>query len=91
MDEPLRLFPIDPIPDFIPRVELLDGMLVVPTGVLVATKTIPSDVFEECRENSREVAEQTYLQYLQQRESQTRPCSTAKRVAAARELTPSLW
>jgi uncharacterized membrane protein YkvA (DUF1232 family) len=88
VDEPLRLFPIDPIPDFIPRVELLDEMLVVPTGVLVATKTIPSDVFEECRENSREVAEQTYLQ---QRESQTRPCSTAKRVAAARELTPSLW
>jgi uncharacterized membrane protein YkvA (DUF1232 family) len=87
VDEPLRLFPIDPIPDFIPRVELLDEMLVVPTGVLVATKTIPSDVFEECRENSREVAEQTYLQ----RESQTRPCSTAKRVAAARELTPSLW
>jgi uncharacterized membrane protein YkvA (DUF1232 family) len=88
VDEPLRLFSIDPIPDFIPRVELLDEMLVVPTGVLVATKTIPSDVFEECRKNSREVAEQAYLQ---QRESQTRPCSTAKRVAAARELTPSLW
>jgi hypothetical protein len=29
--------------------------------------------------------------YLQQRASQTRPCSTAKRVAAARELTPILW
>src|SRR5215212_63808 len=28
--------------------------------------------------------------YLQQRGSQTRPCSTAKRVAAARELAPIL-
>jgi hypothetical protein len=35
--------------------------------------------------------EQSYPRILQQRESQTRPCSTAKRVAAARELTPSLW
>ena len=26
-----------------------------------------------------------------ERESQTRPCSKAKRVAAVRELTPSLW
>ena len=32
-----------------------------------------------------------YKIYLQQRGSQTRPSSTAKRVAAARELTPILW
>ena len=40
--------PIDPIPDFIPGVGLLDEMVVVPIGVLIATKVIPRDVFEEC-------------------------------------------
>jgi uncharacterized membrane protein YkvA (DUF1232 family) len=41
--------PIDPIPDFIPGVGLLDEMVVVPIGVLLAAKMIPPDVFEECR------------------------------------------
>src|SRR5215204_5639993 len=49
--------PIDPIPDFIPGVGLLDEMVVVPIGVLLAAKMIPPDVFEECREEAREVAE----------------------------------
>jgi uncharacterized membrane protein YkvA (DUF1232 family) len=49
--------PIDPIPDFIPGVGLLDEMVVVPIGVLFATKMIPRDVFEEWREKAREVAE----------------------------------
>ena len=49
--------PIDPIPDFIPGVGLLDEMVVVPIGVLMAAKMIPPDVFEECREKAREVAE----------------------------------
>jgi uncharacterized membrane protein YkvA (DUF1232 family) len=49
--------PIDPIPDFIPGVGLLDEMVVVPIGVLIAAKMIPQDVFEECREKVREVAE----------------------------------
>ena len=49
--------PIDPIPDFIPGVGLLDEMVVVPIGVLFATKMFPRDVFEECREKAREVAE----------------------------------
>jgi uncharacterized membrane protein YkvA (DUF1232 family) len=48
--------PIDPIPDFIPGVGLLDEMVVVPIGVLIAAKMIPQDVFEECREKVREVA-----------------------------------
>jgi uncharacterized membrane protein YkvA (DUF1232 family) len=30
--------PIDPIPDFIPGVGLLDEMVVVPIGILIATK-----------------------------------------------------
>jgi uncharacterized membrane protein YkvA (DUF1232 family) len=49
--------PIDPIPDFIPGVGLLDEMVVVPIGVLFATKMIPRDVIEECRDKAREVAE----------------------------------
>ena len=49
--------PIDPIPDFIPGVGLLDEMVVVPIGVLIAAKMIPQEVFEECRQRAREVAE----------------------------------
>jgi uncharacterized membrane protein YkvA (DUF1232 family) len=48
--------PIDPIPDFIPGVGLLDEMVVVPIGILIAAKIIPRDVFDECREKAREVA-----------------------------------
>ena len=49
--------PIDPIPDFIPIVGLLDELAVVPIGVIIARKMIPEDVFEECREKAREVSE----------------------------------
>src|SRR5215217_4672216 len=49
--------PIDPIPDFIPGIGLLDEMVVVPIGVVIAAKMIPQDVLEECREKAREVAE----------------------------------
>jgi uncharacterized membrane protein YkvA (DUF1232 family) len=49
--------PIDPIPDFIPGVGLLDEMVVVPIGVLIAAKMIPRQVMEECQEKAREVAE----------------------------------
>ena len=49
--------PIDSIPDFIPGVGLLDEMVVVPIGVLIAARMIPRGVFEECREKAREVEE----------------------------------
>ncbi len=49
--------PIDPIPDFIPVVGLLDEMVVVPIGVLVAAKLVPPDVFAECEEKARRMAE----------------------------------
>ena len=49
--------PIDPIPDFIPGVGLLDEMLVVPIGVLIAAKMVPADVFAECQQKARERAE----------------------------------
>ena len=49
--------PIDPIPDFIPGVGLLDEMVVVPIGVLIAAKMIPQQVMQECQEKARGVAE----------------------------------
>jgi uncharacterized membrane protein YkvA (DUF1232 family) len=49
--------PIDPIPDWIPGVGLLDEMVVVPIGVLVAEKMIPRQVMEESEEKAREVVE----------------------------------
>ena len=39
--------PIDPIPDFIPGVGLLDEIVVVPIGVLIAARMIPPGVLEE--------------------------------------------
>ncbi len=47
--------PIDPIPDFIPVVGLLDEMVVVPLSVIQARKMIPGEVLAECRERSQEV------------------------------------
>jgi uncharacterized membrane protein YkvA (DUF1232 family) len=49
--------PIDPIPDFVPGVGLLDEMIVVPLGVVLARKMIPEEVFAECKEKAREVEE----------------------------------
>jgi uncharacterized membrane protein YkvA (DUF1232 family) len=49
--------PIDPIPDFIPGVGLLDEMVVVSIGVLIAAKMIPRQVMEECQEKVRRMAE----------------------------------
>jgi len=46
--------PINPIPDFIPVVGLLDEMAVVPIGVLLAAKMIPRQVMEECQEKARQ-------------------------------------
>jgi len=48
--------PIDPIPDFIPGVGLLDEMVIVPIGVLITAKIIPRRVMEECQTKAQEVA-----------------------------------
>jgi uncharacterized membrane protein YkvA (DUF1232 family) len=51
-----RVFsPIDPIPDFIPVVGLLDEMVVVPLGVILARKMILGKVLAECQERSQEI------------------------------------
>ena len=49
--------PIDPIPNFIPGVGLLDEMVVVPISVLIAAKMIPREVIEEAQNKAREMAE----------------------------------
>jgi uncharacterized membrane protein YkvA (DUF1232 family) len=50
--------PIDLIPDFIPLIGYLDDLVLIPLGVLLAVKMIPTDVMAECRERARsELAE----------------------------------
>ena len=46
--------PIDPIPDFLPVVGLLDELVVVPLGLILARKMIPEEVLTECRQKSWE-------------------------------------
>lgn len=42
--------PIDLIPDFIPIIGYLDDLILVPFGIILALKLIPSDVLEEKRQ-----------------------------------------
>ncbi len=46
------LSPIDLIPDFIPVLGYLDDLLIVPLGIALTVKMIPSEVFEQCREQA---------------------------------------
>jgi uncharacterized membrane protein YkvA (DUF1232 family) len=41
--------PIDLIPDFIPVIGYLDDLVIVPVGIVIALKTVPKHVLEECR------------------------------------------
>ena len=45
--------PIDLIPDFIPVIGYLDDFLLVPLGVALAIKLIPSEVIASAREQAR--------------------------------------
>ena len=47
--------PIDPIPDFIPGIGLLDELVVVPIGVALVMKMVPPEVMAECREKAEEM------------------------------------
>ena len=44
--------PVDPIPDFIPTIGLLDELLVVPLGVILVKRTLPTEVLAERRQKS---------------------------------------
>ena len=44
--------PIDLIPDFIPIIGLLDDMILIPLGIVIAIKIIPKNIWEECKLNA---------------------------------------
>lgn len=44
--------PIDLIPDFIPIIGLLDDMILIPLGIIIAIKIIPKNIWEECKLNA---------------------------------------
>lgn len=46
------LSPIDLIPDFIPILGLLDDMILIPLGIIIAMKLIPQSVWEDCKEKA---------------------------------------
>jgi len=46
--------PIDLIPDFIPILGYLDDLVLVPIGIWVAIKLVPTEIVEECRKLSQE-------------------------------------
>lgn len=47
------LSPIDLIPDFIPVLGYLDDLLIVPLGIILAVRLIPSCLMMEFREHAR--------------------------------------
>lgn len=47
--------PIDLIPDFVPILGYLDDLLLVPLGITLAIKMIPSAVLAESREKAQEL------------------------------------
>jgi uncharacterized membrane protein YkvA (DUF1232 family) len=49
--------PIDLIPDFIPVLGVLDDLVIVPLGTLLAIKMVPKEVMVECREKARNAME----------------------------------
>ncbi|HDC4321951.1 DUF1232 domain-containing protein [Aeromonas hydrophila] len=47
--------PIDLIPDFIPVLGYLDDIIIIPLGIILIIKLIPTDVMEEHRENAKKM------------------------------------
>ncbi|MFC0475510.1 YkvA family protein [Robertmurraya beringensis] len=47
--------PIDLIPDFIPVLGYLDDLIIVPLGISLALKLIPTYIMEENREKAEEI------------------------------------
>jgi len=47
------LSPIDLIPDFIPVLGYLDDLILLPLGILLVLKLIPTSVLDECRQQAQ--------------------------------------
>ena len=45
--------PIDLIPDFVPILGYLDDLILLPLGIALAIKLVPTAVLSECREQAR--------------------------------------
>lgn len=50
--------PIDLIPDFVPVLGVLDDLILVPLGIALAVRLIPSNVLSACREEAGRVLAQ---------------------------------
>ena len=48
------LSPIDLIPDFVPVLGYLDDLILIPLGISLAIKLVPSAVLAECRAQAQE-------------------------------------
>lgn len=48
------LSPIDLIPDFIPVLGYLDDLVLIPLGIAIAIKLIPTEVMAECRREAED-------------------------------------
>lgn len=46
------LSPIDLIPDFIPIIGYLDDLIIVPLGIMLAVKLVPTDLMQEFRDEA---------------------------------------
>jgi uncharacterized membrane protein YkvA (DUF1232 family) len=51
------LSPIDLIPDFIPILGYIDDLILVPVGIILATRMIPDDIMAACREKATVIAQ----------------------------------
>jgi len=50
------LSPVDLIPDFIPVLGYLDDIVLLPLGLWMSIRLVPSDVWEECKARAAEEA-----------------------------------
>jgi uncharacterized membrane protein YkvA (DUF1232 family) len=47
--------PIDLIPDFIPIIGFLDDLILIPIGIIIASRMIPPLVLAECRARAQQI------------------------------------